>query len=69
MENKQQNMKGSSRMHIEENALTMVLCHGRIRMTKELIYGNEKNSLPKVLTKMSKHPEVFCGTKKDVLCL
>ncbi len=32
---------------IEESAMAVVLCRGKILMTKELIYGKEKISLPK----------------------
>ncbi len=46
MENKSQT-KESSFIKIEESAMAVVLCHGRILITKELIYGNEKISLPK----------------------
>lgn len=47
MENQQPNMKGPSPRKSEESAMAVVLCQGRILMTKELIYGNEKISLPK----------------------
>ncbi len=39
--------KESSSIKIEESAMAVVLCQGRILMTKELIYSNEKISLPK----------------------
>ena len=47
METKNKTNESSVFVKIEESAMAVVLCHGKILMTKELIYGNEKISLPK----------------------
>ena len=47
METKSKTIESPVFVKIEESAMAVVLCHGKILMTKELIYGKEKISLPK----------------------